>query len=199
MSRVPPVADAVGAELGLNARLMDIVTTSSLQTLDFRSQHSADRVANELYLKDKVLSAAPAATLPRAQEAALQQRIASLLAEISRLFSDGGKVKLERWLPTDGGDPAADLAAAAGDASPLHLEASTPTSTRGAAGGRRRRRRAAEEEPAQARRRRRHRPRCARSSGTTRTTRSLLRRRGTSTPPRARATSRRNRATSAAT
>ena len=106
---------------GLNARLMDIVTTNSLQTLGARSTCRPRR--QRAVPQGPVLSAAPAATLPRAQEAALQQRIASLLAEISRLFSDGGKVKLERWLPTDGGDPAADLAAVAGDALALHLEA----------------------------------------------------------------------------
>ena len=170
---------------GLNARLMDIVTTNSLQTLDFRSQHSADRVANELYLKARRCP-------PRRRHAAARRR---------RRFSSGSprcSPKSRASSPTEG--------------RPLD-DGSRPMEATRRRPRRRRRRRLAPPPRSQhpdeharrrrrrwrwrRRRRRRRRSRLERGGGaaaargarvrwTTRTTRSLRRRRGISTPPRAR-------------
>ena len=105
---------------GLNARLMDIVTTNSLQTLDFRSQHDERRehVTNELYLRDQTTHAPPMDV----EFAAVSRRVGHLLALLSPLFSEcGGTVSLDRWLPSAAGEgelsPDSALPAPGGDES----------------------------------------------------------------------------------
>ena len=121
---------------GLNARLMRAIASCGLEVLDFRSVPTdagnsrldcpRGWIQNEVYLEDTQLGAPPLpehALLP-AQQEALRSRQGGLLRVLSPLFSDGGKVELERWLPQ------AQHAAGAADA-----EAPTPVAAAAAGSG----------------------------------------------------------------
>ena len=89
---------------GLNAKLMELLRTEKVDILDFRSSQdsSSNFVVNELYLRDTTTTAPPIDV----EFAAVTRRIGQLLAVLSPLFTDGGTVQLDRWLPgqDDDGD-----------------------------------------------------------------------------------------------
>ena len=84
---------------------------------------------NELYLEDSQLAAPPTLELNDEQLEAVRARVGALLQVLTPMFSNGGKVELERWIPsadtmplvdtTGDGRPDTNIAAAMGGAGPF--------------------------------------------------------------------------------